>query len=294
MSVRKWIGALLDRRMESSLRVPPASTAPRPPVRRGIYLLPALFTIGNMAFGFFSLIKSVSYEFSAAATAILLGHVLDILDGTVARLTKTTSRFGVELDSLADWLTFSIAPSFLMFQLVLKDNKSWGFAIALLFVICGALRLARFNLKAQMGESTPGFFVGLPTPAAGGMLAIFALLYDVMELGKPIKSFRFVMNQVPMFYEVVPAVMLLLSLLMVSDVRYAKFKASNLLRPRSLRALVLTVLAGLMIWVYPQNVIFILYAFYVVWGIVSYFLGRSSRGDSARVAKDDPLDSYGK
>ena len=141
MNVRDLIRAVRDRGSEAQLKVPPASTAPRPPVRRGIYLLPALFTIGNMAFGFFSLVKSVSYEFGAAATAILLGHVLDILDGTVARLTKTTSRFGVELDSLADWLTFSIAPSFLMYQLVLKDNKSWGFAIALLFAILVAFGL---------------------------------------------------------------------------------------------------------------------------------------------------------
>lgn len=290
----RFLKALFDQRREAYPKVPPASTAPRPPVRRGIYILPALFTIGNMGLGFYSMVKSVSFEFGTAATAILLGHVLDIMDGTVARLTHTTSRFGVELDSLADWLTFSIAPSFLMYQLVLKDNKSWGFAIALLFVICGALRLARFNLKAHMGEGPSSFFVGLPTPAAGGMLAIFALLYNGLELGKQIRSFKFLMNQVPLFYEVVPAVMLLLSLLMVSDIRYAKFKASNLLRPRSLRALVLSVLAVLMIWVYPQNVIFILYASYVVWGIINYFFGRPLRSDTSPLAKDDPLDSYGK
>lgn len=277
--------------------VPPASTAPVPPVRRGIYLLPALFTIGNLSLGFLALIKTVSHQFSAAATAILIGHVLDIFDGTVARLTRTSSRFGIELDSLADWMTFCIAPSFMMYELVLKNNRSWGFAIALLFVICGALRLARFNLKAHMGEATPSHFTGLPTPAAGGVLAIFALLYDVMELGKNIRSLPMVMNQVPVFYDIVPAVMLLLSFLMVSDVRYAKFRTQSLLRPRSMRALVLTILAVLMIWVYPQNTLFILYVSYIVWGLVDYFLGRPlGRPAPTPPAheSEDAVDHYGK
>ena len=124
-------------------------------------------------------------------------------------------------------------------------------------------------------------------------MAIFALLYDILEIGRPIRSLRLVMNQVPVFHQIVPAVMLLLSLLMVSNVRYAKFRAQNLLRPRSLRALVITVLALLMIWVYPQNAIFILYVSYIVWGLVGYFVIRSP-GNDAAVVKTDPLDSYGK
>lgn len=284
---------LFDWRRELRPQLPPPSLAPKPVVRRGIYILPALFTLGNMGLGFFSIVKAESREFSAAAVAIILGHVLDIFDGVVARLTRTSSRFGIELDSLADWLTFSIAPAFLMHQLVLKDNKAWGFAIALLFVICAALRLARFNIKAHLGEGTPGFFTGLPTPAAGGALAIFALLYDMIDLGKPLRYLPFVTRQVPHFYEVVPAAMLLLSLLMVSNVRYAKFKVQSLLRPRGLRALVMTVLAGLMIWVYPQNMIFILYISYIGWGVVN-FLFRRGRRHEPGVIKTDPLDSYGK
>ncbi|MBL0057593.1 MAG: CDP-diacylglycerol--serine O-phosphatidyltransferase [Elusimicrobia bacterium] len=289
-----FLQTLFDIRRENKPMFPPASLAPKPPVRRGIFLLPALLTLTNMGFGFYSIVKSVNQEFSAAATAILLGQVFDILDGLVARLTHTSSRFGIELDSLADWMTFSIAPSFLMYELVLKNNKSWGFAIALLFIICGALRLARFNLKAQMGEPSSGFFTGLPTPAAGGVLAIFALLYDIQEIGKPIRSLRLVMSQVPVFFEVVPAIMLLLSLLMVSDVHYAKFRVQNLLRPRGLRALVITVLAMLMIWVYPQNMILILYVSYIGWGLVGYFLVPSRRRETSVRTKDDPLDSYGK
>jgi len=282
-------------RKEKHPTLPPASLAPEPMVRRGIYILPALFTLGNLSLGFFSLTKSVTHEFSLAAGAIILGHVLDIFDGVVARLTHTTSRFGIELDSLADWMTFSIAPAFLMYQMVLVNNKGWGFAIALLFVICGALRLARFNIKAHLGESTGKFFVGLPTPAAGGVLAIFALLYDILELGKPIRSLPFVMKQVSLFYEVVPAVMLLLSLLMVSNVRYAKFSIQGIRRPRSLRALVLTVLAILLVWRYPQNMISIFYVSYVAWGVFRFlFPPRRRRELVPAPTKDDPLDHYGK
>jgi CDP-diacylglycerol--serine O-phosphatidyltransferase len=248
-----------------------------PRVRRGIYIIPALFTLGNMALGFFALVKTVSGEVSTAALAILGGHILDIFDGRVARWTKTVSRFGVELDSLADWITFIIAPAFMMYEIVLKQNRLWGFPIALLFVICGALRLARFNLKAQMGDTKSSHFTGLPTPAAGGFLAIFALLHDIIQREAPVRSLPWLMNQMPLFYHLVPLIMLALSLLMVSGVRYSSFKQVNLLRPRSLRALILSFMVLLMVFVYPQNTIFIFYFSYVVWGVGDYFLGRSRR-----------------
>ncbi len=291
---RSFLQKIFDVRRERNPQLPEASSAPKPPARRGIYILPSLLTLGNMGLGFFAIAKAENQEFSAAATAILVGHVFDIFDGVVARLTRTSSRFGIELDSLADWMTFCIAPAFLMYEMVLKGNHVWGFPIALLFVICGALRLARFNLKAQMGEPSSGFFVGLPTPAAGGVLAIFALLYDILEIGKPIRSLRLVMIQVPVFYQIVPAVMLLLSLLMVSNVRYAKFRVQGLLRPRGLRSLVILVLALLMVWVYPQNMIFILYVSYIIWGIVGYFVVRPRTAEPAATVKTDPLDTYGK
>lgn len=290
---RRIIPKLFDPNRDIMRDLPPASTAPKPRLRQGIYLLPALFTLGNMALGFFALIKTMSHQFSAAATAVILGHFLDVIDGRVARLTKTDSKFGIELDSLADLVTFGVAPAFMMYELVLKENRLWGFPIALLFVICGALRLARFNLKAHMGETKSPHFIGLPIPAAGGMLAIFALLYDIMELGKPVRTLRVVTNQLPEFYDVVPAVMFLLSLLMVSEVRYSSFKSVNLLRPRTMRALVLTMLMLLMIYVYPQNTIFIFYMSYIVWGLVDYFL-RPSKRERIENAPKYQHDTYGK
>jgi CDP-diacylglycerol--serine O-phosphatidyltransferase len=292
---RRIIPRLFDPRPRNMPEVPPASTAPKPRLRQGIYMVPALFTLGNMALGFFALIKTISHEFSTAATAVIIGHVLDMLDGRVARWTRTTSRFGIELDSLADWMTFCIAPAFMMYELVLKHNRLWGFPVALLFVICGALRLARFNLKAQMGEGKSAFFIGLPTPAAGGMLAIFALLYDVIEVGRPIRSVQLIMRQVPAFYEFVPAIMFLLSLLMVSEVRYTTFKQINLLRPRTMRALVMTLLALLMVYVYPQNTIFIFYMAYIAWGLIDYFFHRLKREEKPESSSGGyQPDNYGK
>jgi CDP-diacylglycerol---serine O-phosphatidyltransferase len=290
---RRIIPRLFDPHRDVLRDMPPASTAPKPRLKQGIYLVPALFTLGNMALGFFALIKTTTHHYSAAATAVIIAHFLDVIDGRVARLTRTDSKFGIELDSLADWISFGIAPAFMMYELVLKENRLWGFPVALLFVICGALRLARFNLKAHMGETKTPHFVGLPIPAAGGMLAIFALLYDILELGKPVRTLRVVMHQVPAFYDFVPAIMFLLSLLMVSEVRYSSFKTVNLLRPRTMRALVLTMLVLLMIYVYPQNMIFIFYVSYILWGLVDYFL-RSPRREPAQSGPKYQHDTYGK
>jgi CDP-diacylglycerol---serine O-phosphatidyltransferase len=276
--------------------VPPPSTAPKPRLRQGIYLIPTLFTVGNMALGFFALVKTVSHEFTAAATAVIIAHFLDAMDGRVARWTGTSSKFGIELDSLADWISFCIAPSFMMYEMVLKENRLWGFPIALLFVICGALRLAKFNLKAHMGDEKSPYFIGLPTPAAGGVLTAFALLYDIMEVGRPARTMKMVMNRVPEFYEFVPAIMLLLSLLMVSEVRYSNFKQVNLLRPRTMRALVFTLLVLLMVYVYPQNTIFIFYVSYIVWGLTDYGLRllRRPKAEKPSPAAGYQPDNYGK
>jgi CDP-diacylglycerol--serine O-phosphatidyltransferase len=287
------ITGLFDKRPDMP-EMPPPSTAPRPHLRRGIYMLPTLFTLGNMALGFFALIKSAAHEFSTAATAVIIGHFLDVMDGRVARLTRTESKFGVELDSLADWITFGIAPAFMMYELVLKENHLWGFPVALLFVVCGGLRLARFNLKAHLGEAKTPHFVGLPIPAAGGVLAIFTLLYEILEIGKPARTLKLVMNRVPTMFEFIPAIMFLLSLLMVSEVRYSSFKQVNLLRPRTMRALVLTMLVLLMIYIYPQNTIFIFYVSYISWGLFDYFLRRPRRERAEQAGPKYQQDNYGK
>src|SRR3989442_13195320 len=134
--------------------------------RRGIVLLPSLLTTGNLFCGFFALLLTVENRYTEAALAIFVAMIMDILDGRVARLMKATSQFGLEFDSLADVVSFCVAPAFLIYSFALSALGRPAWFGAFLFVICGALRLARFNVHT--GTVDRRFFVGLPTPAAAG------------------------------------------------------------------------------------------------------------------------------
>src|SRR5213594_1970932 len=134
----------------------------------GIVLLPSLLTTGNLFCGFFALLLTVEGRYADAALAIFVAMIMDLLDGRVARLMKATSQFGVEFDSLADVVSFCVAPAFLLYSFALSGLGRPAWFGACLFVICGALRLARFNIHT--GSTDRRFFVGLPTPAAAGLV----------------------------------------------------------------------------------------------------------------------------
>src|SRR5258706_13727587 len=142
--------------------------------RRGIVLLPSLLTTGNLFCGFFALLLTVEGRYADASLAIFGAVVMDLRDGGVARLMKATSQFGVEFDSLADVVSFCVAPAFLVYSYALKDLSRPAWFGAFLFVICGALRLARFNV--QTGTVDRRFFIGFSTPAAGRVVAASILL----------------------------------------------------------------------------------------------------------------------
>jgi len=148
---------------------------------RGIYLLPNLFTAANLACGFCAILKATSPDpqgLHQAAWLILLANIFDILDGRVARWTKATSKFGVEFDSLADLVAFGVAPGVLLFRYTLNAVPFWGAFVAFCFVLCGAARLARFNVQAALETGGPSyFFVGCPIPAASSLLAA-SVLFD--------------------------------------------------------------------------------------------------------------------
>jgi len=198
---------------------------PRRGVRRGIYVLPALFTVGNIFCGYLSLDYSLKGSFATAAALVFVAGFLDGLDGRVARMTRTTSAFGEQLDSLADVISFGMAPSILVYRWGLAEFDRLGLAVAFLFRVCGACRLARFNVQVHIVDKR--FFVGLPIPAAAGTLAGLIWVFSDRPTDEVKAAFV--------------AVTALLSFLMVSTFKYRSFKDVDLRSRRS--ALVVPLLA---------------------------------------------------
>lgn len=232
-------------------------------VSRGIYVLPNLFTSGSVLCGFWSLITASQGRFVWAAWLILSCHVFDALDGRIARLTNTTSRFGAQYDSLADVIGFGVAPSFLVYQWAFIDQGRWGWLFAFFFVAAGAVRLARFN--AQIDEVDPSRFVGLPIPVAATIVASTVLLTD--ELG---------ISPHGLLAPVLLLELLVLSTLMVSTVPYRSGKDLNL-RSRKPVWMLLPLLFALMLLVAePPKTLFVVFTAYALSGPVEGLLALRS------------------
>lgn len=197
-------------------------------VRRGIYVLPALFTVGSIFCGFLSLDFALKGNFATSAALIFVAAFLDGLDGRVARMTRTTSAFGEQLDSLADVVSFGVAPSILVYRWGLSAFDRLGLAVAFLFLVCGACRLARFNVQVHVVDKR--YFVGLSIPAAAGTLA--GLIWAFAE--SPAEEVKAAFLPITV----------ILSFLMVSTFRYRSFKDVDL---RSRRSALLVPLVGLML-----------------------------------------------
>jgi CDP-diacylglycerol--serine O-phosphatidyltransferase len=223
--------------------------------RRGVYILPNLFTSFNLLFGFYATIASINQKFVAAAIAIIVGVMFDILDGKIARATNTSSKFGIEYDSLADLITFGLAPGIMVYLWALKPLGRLGWLAAFLFLACGALRLARFN--SQVGTVSIDHFTGLPIPAAAGMNAATVLLFHRISVTPN------------------PIVMLILiyvlSFLMVSTIKYQSFKKPELFKKMNFNVLVIAILLMIFIAALPSIALFMIGAVYVSSGIVNIF-----------------------
>ncbi|OGS39058.1 MAG: hypothetical protein A2551_05765 [Elusimicrobia bacterium RIFOXYD2_FULL_34_30] len=243
-------------------------------IKRGIYILPSIFTVANIGAGFMSLHYSINNNFSYAAWAIIIAIIMDITDGRIARAMHAESSFGVELDSLADFFSFGIAPSVLMYQMHLKGLGKIGLGIAIFFVIASALRLARFNSASHQNNEIKPHFEGLPTTAAGGIIASFVLSYELFEIGPELtaKTIPLIMKKMPLFFQIMPFLMVLISILLISKIKYSNFKKINFSRPHSFQFFVLLVVSLILIFTYPQNTIFIIYILYFLSGIIGYFL----------------------
>lgn len=218
-----------------------------------IFILPSLFTVGNLCCGLFSLVLTINLQFSEAAWTILIAIFLDMADGKVARLSKTASNFGKELDSLADVVTFGVTPSILLYEMALKSFHDVGLVISMIYVVCGTLRLARFNVQATGLQKQ--YFVGLPIPAAAGMLAICAIWsqeYGYYNYGYYI-------------FFVLPFLMILLSCLMVSRIKYPVW-SKIVTKQNHFVYLVATILGIGLIVIYPLNALTLLAFFYLITG----------------------------
>jgi len=241
-----------------------------------------------MTFGFLSMLAAINYNFTLAAWFLICAIACDMLDGRIARMTKTTSEFGVQLDSLSDLVSFGIAPAVMIYMLSLKHMGKIGIAIAVLYILCAALRLAKFNVKAKDG-SVHTSFSGLPTPAAAGLLISFVLSFELLDTGGQDLTFKTIpllMKTMPTFFKAMPIVMVLLSLLMVSNIPFASFKKTRLSRPKALQFLVLILVMVALVIVYPQNTFFILFSLYVISGIIIYVSKYARRLKNFRIKRE--------
>lgn len=235
--------------------------------RSGQLLAPSAFTMGNMACGFYALNAANAGDFSAAATAILGGIAFDMLDGRVARLVHGESSFGVEFDSLSDFLTFGVAPANMMCQLLLKDYGVWGYVVSFVYALCGGLRLARFNAVAHAGKGSKTHFTGLPIPAAAGFLASFVLLYELVEAADPSNPIGVFLGAVTRLAGVGPFFVGALGFLMVSTIPYGAFKQADLMHPSNRILLAVLAAAGVSLYLWPQKAIFVIFLLYAVSGL---------------------------
>src|SRR5881398_2128439 len=197
---------------------------PRPSIRRAVIVVPSLFTLFNLFFGIWSMVLASRGDFYRAGWYIFAGGILDALDGRVARLSRTGTRFGAELDSLVDVVSFGVAPAFLIYQLEFASAGQAEWIFCYFYVMAAAIRLARFNIT-QAGRSKR-YFIGLPSPAAGMTLATF---YPFTTT----EAWRHLAPYLPR-HHLMQFVMILLSILMVSNVRYATMPRAGL---RSVRGL---------------------------------------------------------
>jgi CDP-diacylglycerol--serine O-phosphatidyltransferase len=262
-------------------------------LKKGLYVIPTAFTAANIAMGFIAVLYSIrgyhlafddanaaSWYFNRAAIAILLAILFDTLDGRVARMTKTATEIGVQFDSLADVLTFGIAPIAMMYSWAIgssfsEQSSEYAFGVFLLFMylMCGAFRLARFNLQATrprvLMEGTPKVdkknFVGLPIPPAAGLMAAIVHFAPVPLVANGEAGARY-------YTYLMMTLITILSVLMVSTVKYSSMKTVGLGR-RNLYLVLVIAAVGMLVFLYSKYMLLILAASYVAHGIIWYLFG---------------------
>jgi CDP-diacylglycerol--serine O-phosphatidyltransferase len=234
-----------------------------PGLRRGIYLVPSLFTVANIFFGFLAVIAATRGQMERSAIYILVANLADVLDGRIARLTGSTSSFGEVYDSIADVVSFGLAPALLAFQWGLWQVPRVGMAVAFLFLVAGSIRLARFSSRPHDAHT----FVGLPIPAGSSAIALLVLLSPA-----PVQHSAFI--------PVVAGFVLCVAVLMVSNLPYRSFKDVNLRRQWPATTLFIIALAFSLITLTP-HVLSLLLAVYILSAPVKVVAGMIRRRPTA-------------
>jgi len=225
--------------------------------RKGIHIIPSLFTTGNVFCGFYSFIAALNENYNLAAWAIILAIVFDVLDGRIARMTKTTSAFGMQYDSLADVISFGMAPAFLCYSWILKPFDRVGWMAAFLFLLCAALRLARFN--ATKSDIQGQHFIGLPTPAAAAVIASIIIAFEGLFGSRVHPGFMV-------------AIVYSLAFLMVSNIKYPAFKKFEFRKRVSFSRFLLVILALYIMATIPKIAIFMISFSYIIIGPINILI----------------------
>ncbi|HKC58728.1 MAG TPA: CDP-diacylglycerol--serine O-phosphatidyltransferase [Myxococcales bacterium] len=247
----------------------------RPDLRKLMFVLPNLFTVSSIFCGVYSIMLSAGEatgdNFYRAAIAIFFGNFFDAFDGRVARLTKTQSEFGVELDSLADVITFGVAPAILVYKWSLYELGLFGIAIAGIYAASGAIRLARFNVLARSEAGVQRFFVGLPIPLAAGTLVSLVIALQNQRSADSLAAWP------------IAGVVLVLAFLMVSTIRYRTFKDAGL-NPRTFLVFLLVIAVGVVVSYRgrPSLVLLVYFSFYILLGLAEELLFGRRRRAAAR------------
>jgi CDP-diacylglycerol--serine O-phosphatidyltransferase len=231
----------------------------RPTMRQVVVVMPSAFTLGNLFFGFWSIVSAFNGNFRWAGWFIVFAGILDMLDGRVARLSNTGSRFGAELDSLVDVISFGVAPALLIYFLDFASAGRFSWILSYIYVTSVALRLARFNVVSA-GKPSTGWFTGMPSPAAGMTLAVY---YPFSQT----EWYRASVAYLDLQHQGLVVLVLLLALLMVSNVKYPKFPAIGVRSAKGIFGLVvhLVILIGGVLR--PEYFLFPLGLFYMVFGL---------------------------
>lgn len=265
-------------------RAPVTPDAPLRPPRKGLYVLPNLFTIAALFGGFYSVVMAMNGQFEQAVLGIFCAMVLDSLDGRVARMTNTQSAFGEQMDSLSDMVSFGAAPALVMYEWGLRGLGRWGWLAAFVYCACAALRLARFN--TNIGVVDRRYFQGLPSPAAAALVAGF--IWVMHDAG--LRGFK----EGPWLAWAAFAVTLYAALTMVTNVPFYSFKDLSLKRSVPFIVIVSLALLIAVINIHPPTVLFGLFCLYGLSGFVVYAWRRiNGRPASVIATSTDEPDEAG-